>query len=659
MTSAWLRRGFTAAASVSLLSFIAAGCRQILGVEDPVPCTEDSGCDPGTAQPCLEGQCVDGECVYSPKPDGPTVDCTTCEDGEAIVAPGLGEACYTGPEGTDGAGQCRGGTLTCTDNAPVCEGEVLPGEERCGGDANGVDEDCDGEVDVGGVGCDCEPGQSMACYDGPRGTADVGECVSGTMECQETPDGNVFGECTGSVTPADFDSCLTSEDENCDDASPACSCAHQFSVSFGGTGSEESQGIAVEADGSLLLFAEFTSPTLTVGADTVTNEGSRDLVLVRFDESGNPITARAYGGTGFDQVAEVFVDGTDIWIAGYLGDGSVENFGSGASLTSVGGDGFIVKLNQMGMPIFKRKIGAAGNDHIRVVAKSPDGGIVVAGDFQGSIDVGGSQNLVATGTYDAFIASYAPDGSHRWSRRFGNAGSGIENASGLAVAPNGDVVFCGYTNDGVDFGGGPLTVNDYDPFMARFSADGTHLHSRVLNGPGFDAGGKCVALSDGSVWQVGGFSTSLDLDGEPGPEVTAQGTNPDMFLAHFDAEGEYLGSRSFNSEGQIIAPSVLGMEAGPDDAVFVAIHTSATVTFDQTYAPASGDAYILKLTPDGDLVCVKRISGTGGETSGEITVDDQGNFYGTGSFSSTNLNLGGGNLPNEGASDMFLVKYRQ
>ena len=58
-----------------------------------------------------------------------------CEDGET-------EACYNGPEGTDGVGICQAGIRTCTNGAwGECEGETIPQAEICG---NGVDEDCNG-----------------------------------------------------------------------------------------------------------------------------------------------------------------------------------------------------------------------------------------------------------------------------------------------------------------------------------------------------------------------------------------------------------------------------------------------------------------------------------------------------------------------------------
>ena len=89
---------------------------------------------------------------------GSPVTCTpgdpspeTCDnldnDCDGAVDEGLGaSACYTGPGGTEGVGQCSAGTQTCTNGAwGICTGEVLPTAETC----NGLDDDCDGITDEG------------------------------------------------------------------------------------------------------------------------------------------------------------------------------------------------------------------------------------------------------------------------------------------------------------------------------------------------------------------------------------------------------------------------------------------------------------------------------------------------------------------------------
>jgi hypothetical protein len=80
-------------------------------------------------------------------------------------------ACYTGPPGTSGVGDCVRGNQTCGDDGVLgtCQGEVLPSVDICG---DGHDQDCKGGDQV------CRPcSPDASCSDGDACTADA--CVDG------------------------------------------------------------------------------------------------------------------------------------------------------------------------------------------------------------------------------------------------------------------------------------------------------------------------------------------------------------------------------------------------------------------------------------------------------------------------------------------------
>jgi len=147
---------------------------------------EGCACGEGDARPCgLEvGACVAGRQMCAggvwggcEGGIGPIADACNGidEDCDGEVDEGLTRPCYGGADGTEGVGVCRGGVQRCDAGGwAACDGEVRAGEERC----DGRDEDCDGATDEGTGGAACHTERPGVCGPGTE------VCVGGAIECR-------------------------------------------------------------------------------------------------------------------------------------------------------------------------------------------------------------------------------------------------------------------------------------------------------------------------------------------------------------------------------------------------------------------------------------------------------------------------------------------
>ncbi len=181
---------------------IAGDCQQdVCNGTGGVTNVPDDFDNPISANDCMFGICIGGEQSETPRPVGE--QCATnggsvCDGyGQCVVClPGEMLPCYSGSAETEGVGVCRAGTMTCLEDGSgfgECIGEVPPSVETC----NGLDDDCDGRIDVGipEVGSRCT-------IDLPDGLP--ANCEEGTVECIEGEFRCCLPDCFGPGAPYCF-----------------------------------------------------------------------------------------------------------------------------------------------------------------------------------------------------------------------------------------------------------------------------------------------------------------------------------------------------------------------------------------------------------------------------------------------------------------------
>ncbi|NOZ60963.1 MAG: T9SS type A sorting domain-containing protein [Calditrichaeota bacterium] len=196
------------------------------------------------------------------------------------------------------------------------------------------------------------------------------------------------------------------------------------------------QGVGIEADDSNNYYvAAYFEGTVVFGAGepnetTLSSHGGADVVIAKFDESGNLIWAKSGGGSGTDLSEAIAIDASgNSYLTGLFYNTVIFGVGEAneTELTSFGDeDIFIAKYNPQGELIWAHKAGGNSYDRPYSISMLGQTQFVITGEFSGVANFG-AYSLTSSGAQDAFVAAYDASGNVLWAKKFGGAAKDIGN----------------------------------------------------------------------------------------------------------------------------------------------------------------------------------------------------------------------------------------
>lgn len=168
---------------------------------------------------------------------------------------------------------------------------------------------------------------------------------------------------------------------------------------------------------------------------------------------------------------------------------------------------FVARLSDAGAVRWLQSLEASERSEAIDLALSPDGRVVVAGLFDGSITLDGASR--ASRMSDVFVASWSADGSRRWVRTLG--GVDDEERPSVSVGLRGEVFVGGGRHGALECEGDALPGDGADGFIARFDRDGAQRGFVSLTSEGDDAVRDLVIDGDDAL--IAGVGGALPLGG--------------------------------------------------------------------------------------------------------------------------------------------------
>ncbi len=249
--------------------------------------------------------------------------------------------------------------------------------------------------------------------------------------------------------------------------------------------------------------------TASVNGDITGNHGvagTNDVWLVRFDDEGNILWSKCFGGAQSD-IGYAVVQSSDF---GFVVGGKSNSTDGNLTENNGSGDGWLLKTDSTGMLLWQKSMGGTADDGFNKVVISSDN----------SIYVSGSCNPTASGiingslaSNNVFVARFTPMGAPVWGKAFG--GTSYDVGFDIDLNFNSSLVVTGFTmSKDQDAVGNPSTTSVW-VFAASF--DGNLIWQKsigsTITGTVFGAASVCIDENDFFVTGTTSGSTKGAADG--------------------------------------------------------------------------------------------------------------------------------------------------
>jgi len=288
------------------------------------------------------------------------------------------------------------------------------------------------------------------------------------------------------------------------------------------------------ADGGYVIGGNFYSDSIDLGNGIKTNGPGG--MIIKYDRLGNAECIKVIDGD-INSISEI-EDGEYIIGGAFNRTIDLEN-GVVLYNNSYSNKGMVIKFNEIEIPeiIVKqgKTIGETGDDYVKSVSETSDGGYIVGGYFNRSIDLGNGVVLNSyDSSYDGMIIKYDSEENIEWWKVIG--GSYADYIESVCETLDGGYIVGGNLEGSIDLGNG-IVLNSKSwksGMVIKYDNEGNAEWGKVIGGSYADYIESVSQTVDGGYILGGSFSGSIDL--ENGIVLNCNGQKAGMIIK-LDNEG--------------------------------------------------------------------------------------------------------------------------
>ncbi|MDQ3292774.1 MAG: GEVED domain-containing protein, partial [Bacteroidota bacterium] len=233
---------------------------------------------------------------------------------------------------------------------------------------------------------------------------------------------------------------------------------------FGGTGEDFLEAAVLNTDGSLLLGGRSASEKS--GDKSQASQGGRDYWVVKINANGVKQWDKRFGGSLNDDL-QALIQTAD---GNYLLGGTTASVASGDhSQTSQGGtDYWLVKMSSNGNKLWDKRFGGTDNDEMQALIQTSDGSYLLGG--RSKSDKGADKSQGSQGGYDYWVVKTNNTGTKQWDKRFG--GNGEETLRSVLQTSDGGYLLGGRSDSDLSGDRTQPTRGGTDYWLVKLSPTG-------------------------------------------------------------------------------------------------------------------------------------------------------------------------------------------
>jgi len=424
---------------------------------------------------------------------------------------------------------------------------------------------------------------------------------------------------------------------------------------FGGSGDDYYQSVTAVSDGTVSVGYSAATSFDNGNWTDIVGKGGTDAIIVKYNNSGNVVWKNNFGGNDNDYYFSVIAVSDGIVAVGNSLASSFGN-GDWSGVTGKGNsDAIIVKYNNSGEVVWKKNFGGSGSDYFYSVTAVSDGIVAVGNSWAPSFGNGDWSGVTGTGDNDAIIVKYDNNGEVVWKKNFG--GSSMDYFYSVTVVSDGIVAVGNSweesfdTGDWTDF---PTKGGTTDAIIVKYDNSGEVVWKKNFGGNGDDYFYSVIAVSDGIV--TVGYSYETSFGNGDWLSVTKK-DGYDAIIVKYNNNGEVVWKKNFGGSGSDYFRIVTAVSDGIIAAGYSYQTSFNTGDLAGVAGKGGYDAIIVKYNNSGNVVLKKNFGGSGYDYFYSVTAVYNSVFAAGYSQETSFNNNDWAGVAGKGNNDATIVKY--